>query len=411
MTRLRKLLLPLSVFINPKNKSKNFNERPPDTVDLSAVIKREVTDQIALTPPGSGLQDSLNALTDDGVTVKLGGQFTETTAIKDTGAVNDIITITPRDGNTAPSFSFGDQAVTLQPGGYAFGSRKLSTLIGSDLETKASGIGAFALGAGAQTVSGTVHNFAIGFEAGAQGNYSYAIGRKAYSTGNESVAFLDSITGPNGIGAFSCGLTIYSPTGTRTQANAKASIAIGAGAVVHRQTILADDTTGGIAIGRDAVGQHDDVVVIGRNSLARGSEAISIGRDSYTATTQSIAIGYTTAARGFQEVVVGHNSTNLNDFASADLNIVDAANAFRVGIGSSPAATEDGFTITNSGHIVAKLPVVDPTTGLSNNPLTKTWWGSNATWSMYLDVSSSNLVFVVKFPDNTIKTGAIALSV
>jgi len=163
---------------------------------------------------------------------------------------------------------------------------------------------------------------AMGYQATARGWGSTAIGYNSFAGGqafafgafseasDRSFAFgIYSVA--KGYNSFSIGGEIYGVPGTKTNATAESSMAIGFDSQAYGKRSLAigiSDTTKGqysFSFGYKTSARSNYSTAIGRESTANGMSSVSMGYRTYTSGEYSLAMGFYTQATGTYSTAMG----------------------------------------------------------------------------------------------------------
>ena len=201
------------------------------------------------------------------------------------------------------------------------------------------------------------HNYAtaLGYQSGATGPGSLALGHATIASGLESIA----------IGTYS----EEANQDNLTQASGQYSIAIGT--MSHANSV--------------------NTVAIGHSSEANGNSGIAIGRGALSNNNsgRGIAIGNYATATGFKSIAIGSDQVdnrNGNYTRATEENAVaigadaQATGRNSVAIGASSRASEPGQIVLGTAGDVVYIPgrlVVDGTVALARNPGSHTYMRAN----------------------------------
>ncbi|WP_338893995.1 YadA-like family protein [Escherichia coli] len=238
---------------------------------------------------------------------------------------------------------------------------------GVDYGSGSAGDGWVAIGKGAKAntfMNTSGSSTAVGYDAIAEGQYSFAIGSKTHAIGGASMAFGVSAISEGdrsiALGASSYSLGQYSMAlGRYSKALGKLSIAMGdsskaeganaialgnATKATEIMSIALGDTANAskaysMALGASSVASEENAIALGRSSVASGTDSLAFGRQSLASAANAIAIGAETEAAE-NATAIGNNAKakGTNSMAMGFGSLADKVNTIALGNGSQALA-------------------------------------------------------------------------
>ena len=239
-----------------------------------------------------------------------------------TGSSNKIL------ANSQYASAYGRENKVSGTGSVAIG---YSSLVGVD---RASGNALVDAGTGA---TGAGQATAIGYQSEARGNRNVAVGNKAISDRDDSIAIgseVSALTGHN--------IAIGS-AGTKAQSAVSTSASLGLAIGINAQAVAATEKDFDlIAIGNQTQATANASTAIGTLAKATGNNSTAIGNQAAASGSGSIAFGQVTTANAHGALAMGNGTKATGVGATALGRTAKAANDGSVAVGFSAEATGDG---------------------------------------------------------------------